>query len=360
MALAHRKLHAGRARTVPELYGELKEWLEKTEEAELGYSLTFLIEDSGSARSDLAGRFNLHADARREAIRTFVDLYRETPSADVIFEIARANSSARKRCVRLRSEKLAAKGFYNHCVEPQPVTLAPQPVRPSAVQVIRRSSTDRQGAASAPSTVEAEVAHSFLVEQCVRCVHVRDWQNWCAFRSSSKHQNWVYFVRFGETLFAWGTASGKGERLRATSLFHETLRGKYDRRVDYLMLKLLHGEPEVWVFEVEDARRVEGLLRARVGHRYCFGGIEATDRREVSKLIFCNLQKTVHWQEQSSETQRLFLRYLNEVYFAGVSHPEDESRTFHFGDSLEPGFIERTLGKPELIPAIEAVLRVRF
>lgn len=360
MTLVYRKLHSGRARTVPELYRELEEWLEKTAAPELGYSLTFLIEDANSGRGALAGRFNLHADARREAIRVFVELYRETPSTDEVFEIDQTNSSARRRCVRIRSEKLAAKSFYNHCVEPPLAAPAPQPARPSAVRVIRRPGGDRQGAASAPSTVEVEGAHRFLVEQCVRCIQVHEWEDWLAFRSSSKHQSWVYFVRFGEAIFAWGTASGKGERLRATSLFHEKLSGKYDRRVDYLMLKILHDEPDVWAFEMEDAKRVEELLRARVGHRYCFGGIPATDRREISKLIFRDLQKTAHWQGQSSETKRLFLRYLDEVYFANLSHPEDENRHFHFGDSLEPGFIERALGKSELIPAIEVVLRVRF
>jgi hypothetical protein len=126
------------------------------------------------------------------------------------------------------------------------------------------------------------------------------------------------------------------------------------------MLKILHGAPDVWVFEMENAAQPEALLRARVGNRYCFGGIPAADRREISKWIFNDLKKTEHWQRQSPETQRIFLRYLDEVYFADLSHPKDEGRTFHFGDSLEPGFIERTLGKPELIPAIETVLQVRF
>jgi len=118
MTLTHRKLHARRARTIPELYRELKEWLEKTADPELGYSLTFLIEDAGSTRGDLAGKFNLHSDARREAIQIFVDLYRKTPSVDAVFQIDQANSSVRKRCVRLMSEKPAATGFYNHCVDP--------------------------------------------------------------------------------------------------------------------------------------------------------------------------------------------------------------------------------------------------
>ncbi|RKG83039.1 hypothetical protein D7W82_25830 [Corallococcus sp. CA049B] len=126
------------------------------------------------------------------------------------------------------------------------------------------------------------------------------------------------------------------------------------------MLKIIHGVPDVWLFEVDNAKWAENLLRSKVGNRYCFGGIPALNRREVSKLIFHDLQKTAHWKGQSAETQRLFHRYLDEVYFAGVSHPKDESRTFHFGDSLEPGFIGQTLGKSELIPAIEAVLQVSF
>ncbi|NOK12779.1 hypothetical protein [Corallococcus exercitus] len=360
MALVYRKLHSGRARTIPELYRELKEWTEETSAPKLGYSLTFLIEDEGSARSAPAGRFNLHEDARREAIQIFIELYREPPSAGGIFKIDRTASNASKRCVRLNSEKLAAKSFYNHSEEPRPANTAPQPANTSAVQVIRRRPPYRHPAASAPAAMEVELARRLLTEQCVRCTQVRNWEDWHAFRTSSQHQNWVYFVRFGVAIFAWGTASGKGARLRATSLFHAKLSGKYDRRVDYLMLKILHGEPDVWVFEVEDAKRTEDLLRARVGNRYCFGGIPAADRREVSKIIFSELQKSAHWQGQSSETQRLFLRYLAEVYFAGLSHPGDAGRTFHFGDSLEPGFIERTLGKPELIPAIEAVLQVRF
>jgi len=105
---------------------------------------------------------------------------------------------------------------------------------------------------------------------------------------------------------------------------------------------------------------LEAELRARVRNRYCFAGIQAQDRRGISKAILKTFMETSHWIRQSPEVQFLFVKFLDEIYFAGLSHPDDPKRTFHFGDSLEPGFIDRTLGRPELIPAIEAALRVQF
>lgn len=70
-----------------------------------------------------------------------------------------------------------------------------------------------------------------------------EWQDWIRFVQESASPGWIYFVQFGTTIFAWGTASGKGERLRKSSIFDEKLTGKYDRRVDYLMLKIIEGKP---------------------------------------------------------------------------------------------------------------------
>ena len=126
------------------------------------------------------------------------------------------------------------------------------------------------------------------------------------------------------------------------------------------MLKIIEGRPRVWAFEVENPHALEDKLKSLVGNRYCFGGIAASNRDEISKVIFSAFKKTAHWKSLAQETRRLFQEFLRQVYFARCAHPENPKRTFHFGDSLEPRFIERTLGHPEFARAIEPVLRVRF
>ena len=340
------------------MYMELDEWLRSTPESVLGYSLTFVLK----AESGRPLKFNLHADSTRASIRIFVELYRRFQSQPEVFSYDQARSAEAKLCVRLNSSDPDANGFYNHGVGGDSTGPVHVPSRPApAGPPMLSSQVSRNNAVQAPASgLGSSAALQMLQAGAVRGTQVRHWTDWKRFKRESTFKNWVYLVRFGGGVFAWGTASKNGSRLRKTSLFHPKLTGKYDRRVDYLMLRIIYGPPEVWVFEVEDAVGLEGRLRAQVGNRYCFGGVEEADRNAISEAFFSRFQETEHWTALQPGVQLLFRRYLSEVYFAGLHHPDDPGRSFRFGDTLEPGFIDRTLGKPELLPAIEAALRVEF
>ena len=202
-------------------------------------------------------------------------------------------------------------------------------------------------------------ARQYLEFHSKRFAEIMEWKDWLRFVRESVSKGWIYFIQFGISVFAWGTASGK-ERLRKSSIFHEKLSGKYDRRVDYLMLRIIEGGPRVWAFEVENPHALEDKLKSLVGNCHCFGGIAASNRDEVSKVIFSSFKKTTHWKSLAQEAQLLFQDFLRQVYFARRVHPENPKRTFHYGDSREPRFIEETLAHPEFARAIEQVLRVLF
>ena len=314
-------------------------------------------------------RYVLHDDATREAIGVFLDLYRLSGKCEKIFAPDNANSSVAKPCVRLNSTQSKASGFYNHSNESRAPTRGtgqpkharrepgagpPQSSAPASTPA-ENGSRERAFEASGPKAALA-ILHNGAVRGC----QIDDWEDWLEFKRQSAFAEWVYFARFGPDVFAWGTASGNGSRLRKSMLFHYTLTGKYDRRVDYLMLKAIYGKPEVWVFEAWDSLALERRLVQSVGNRCCYGGVDARDREMISREIFERFKKTGRWQSQSAAVQVLFQEYLERIYFSRVVHPSEPSRTFSFGDSLEPGFIERTLGRPDLIPAIESVLNVKF
>lgn len=208
------------------------------------------------------------------------------------------------------------------------------------------------------------LAFDFLKVGSRRHCGINSQEDWARFRASSLNPEWVYLIRFDDRRFAWGTCSGSSDRLRRASIFNPKLTGKYDRRVDYLMLKQCGGIRSVQVFEAPggvggSAVDLETSLKRMAGQNHCFGGFKGRDRVQVSIEILTMFKSTPHYQSLSEEDQRGFDRYLCEVFFARAQHPSNPKRTFHWGDSLEPGFL-RTIGKAELEGPIERALGVRF
>ncbi len=88
-----------------------------------------------------------------------------------------------------------------------------------------------------------------------------------------------------------GTASGDGERLVKSGLLQAKVVGKYDRRVEYLMLRKMRGPPRVTVFEYEIPASVPEQARRRClyGHlrrgSACLRGFRAEDRDGIEREV---------------------------------------------------------------------------
>ena len=58
------------------------------------------------------------------------------------------------------------------------------------------------------------------------------------FKSRYEKSYSIYVIKWKkQDVFNWGTMSPNNNRIRLSSIFNNKLTGKYDRRVDYLMLK---------------------------------------------------------------------------------------------------------------------------
>ena len=90
----------------------------------------------------------------------------------------------------------------------------------------------------------------YLQENCVSHKLIQINEDWKSFKKSNGQ--YVYFIIWNENseIFSWGTTSGKSDRIRKSSILNDKLTGKYDRRVDYLMLKIIHGNPKIYIFEM--------------------------------------------------------------------------------------------------------------
>lgn len=209
---------------------------------------------------------------------------------------------------------------------------------------------------------ELHFAQRFLATHTSRAAHVTSWSDWTTFRATSESPQWVYIYAFTARKFAWGTTAGKSDRLRRACMFNEQLTGKYDRRVDYLMLKVLHGMPSVTVFECrpdDEATDIEGLLREQFRQHHCYRGFEGATRRDISEEIHAAFRRSAHYRALPATTRRDFETFMAKVFYAHRRHPKNPKRTFFWGDCLEPRFL-RTLGLGHLEAAVEAALRVRF
>lgn len=178
----------------------------------------------------------------------------------------------------------------------------------------------------------------------------------------NKGRKYLYFILWSSdsNIYSWGTMSGSSNRIRKSSILNSKLTGKYDRRVDYLMLKKIYDLENIYVFEtLEDPTIVEGMLKALHGEKFCYNGIKGRNRDEISRSIYEMFKSTGGYSKLANEDKTNFDYYFNSVYLAKMRHPDNPKRTFYYGDSLEPKFL-RTIGKEFLEPSIERVLDVKF
>ena len=181
----------------------------------------------------------------------------------------------------------------------------------------------------------------------------------------SKSKRFVYLIRWGQNRFCWGTMAGNCSRLRKTSIFNSKLTGKYDRRLDYLMLKEIHkNDFTVHLFEfTNDEKYYEQYLKDQFNQRHCYRGFTGIDRNEISKEIIKEFRNSNHFKTVDKDKVLLFEQYIKDIYFNESRCQltiNNKRRTWRWGDSLEPGFISKKLGLAELEEGIEAVLKVQF
>ena len=153
--------------------------------------------------------------------------------------------------------------------------------------------------------------------------------------------------------------SGTSNRIRKSSILNNKLTGKYDRRVDYLMLKKIYGLEKVYLFEYKEPLNKEKQLKDLHNQKHCYIGLEGKDRVEISKNIYHDFKQTNWYINLDTNDKTLFDEYFNDVFLGKLKHPENPKRTFFYGDSLEPKFL-RTVNKEYLEPVIEKVLDVKF
>jgi hypothetical protein len=200
----------------------------------------------------------------------------------------------------------------------------------------------------------------YLNQSCINSKLITTNEDWKSFKKRSSQ--YVYFIIWNhiDDIFSWGTTSGVSDRIRKSSLLNYKLTGKYDRRVDYLMLKIIYGNPKVIVFEMpQKATIYETYLKNCFSQIHCWNGLIGKDRNEISKGIIQEFKKTNHYKSLSTIDKEEFEDYLNYVFFAKRVHPKNSKRTFYWGDSLEPGFLT-VIGCSRYEQVIENVLKVKF
>ena len=183
---------------------------------------------------------------------------------------------------------------------------------------------------------------------------------WNLFRRNSRYKQWIYLLSWSTHVFSWGTAAGNSDRIRKSSVFNPKLTGKYDRRLDYLLLNKILGKPILFAFEMrEDPRLAEEQLKRHIGVRNCYQGLEGSNRDEISQNLVQRFNALDFYKSLSDLDKSHFSQFLDKVYFAKRRHPDNPRRTFFYGDCLEPGFLD-VIGLKYLEPAIERTLGVRF
>jgi hypothetical protein len=130
------------------------------------------------------------------------------------------------------------------------------------------------------------------------------------------------------------------------------------------MLRVILGPPEIVVFEFKGkATDPEQEWRRHISRngslRPCIVGLAAGTRDEMTLAVFGGLQRHPAWRAASKDTQQLYQEFIGDFYLAKLVHPT-RAATFHYGDCTEPGFLDRTKGRPDLVQAIETLLDVDF
>ena len=190
---------------------------------------------------------------------------------------------------------------------------------------------------------------------------LRDAEDWRTFKKRHRAGQFLYLYRFGRTIFAWGTSTGTNDRVRKACMFDSTLTGKYDRRVDFLMLRLIHRDFEAWAFSTRGrARTVEATLRRRFEQAHCYRGFpNACCRFNISRTIHAAFRRSGHYRRLSERDRRGFEQFMREVFFARPPLKNARHVTFKYGDTLEPKFL-RGLGLRQFERAVTAALGVQF
>lgn len=194
---------------------------------------------------------------------------------------------------------------------------------------------------------------------------VHTWEESRNFFRASLYKDWIYLIGFTPEVYAWGTASKLGDRLKKTGLLQSKLTGKYDRRVDYLMLKILYGNPVIHLFEFDNkAREVEQERRVQfygnTSKGACIRGFRSISRDLIAREIYEEFCTSDHYQNLPVEDQVLFQEFVEKFWLNKLKHPDNPTRTFYYGDCLEPNFISRTLNRPDIAGVVERVLGVEF
>jgi len=200
----------------------------------------------------------------------------------------------------------------------------------------------------------------YLSQHCLNSKLILNNEDWRSFKKSNSQ--YVYFIIWDESqeIFSWGTTSGKSDRLRKSSLLNSKLTGKYDRRVDYLMLKIIYGNPKIFIFEMPQTATIfETFLKNHFRQLHCWIGLNGKDRKDISKGIIQEFQNTNHFKNLLITDKIEFEDYLNNVYFAKRVHPKNPKRTFYWGDSLEPNFLP-VINCGHYEQTIEKVLNVKY
>lgn len=176
-----------------------------------------------------------------------------------------------------------------------------------------------------------------------------------------KGAKYLYLIVWDEDeeIFSWGTMSYSSNRIRKSSLLNSKLTGKYDRRVDYLMLRKIYPDFKVWIFKSERNLELEDELKKKFDQRHCYRGLQGGNRVEITQNIYSHFKSIDWYLNQSDENKKLFDEFFQTVYLAKRRHPNNPKRTFYYGDCLEPKFL-RTINTPQFEPAIERILDVRF
>jgi len=201
---------------------------------------------------------------------------------------------------------------------------------------------------------------NYFKQNCDDFKLVIEEKDWRDFKEATKQ--YVYFIIWNEKqdIFSWGTTSGKSDRIRKSSILNRKLTGKYDRRGDYLMLKIIYGSPKIYVFKMPlKATNYETYLKNHFNQNHCWIGLQGNNRDEISKGIIQEFKKTNHFIKLEEFLKVGFEDYLLNVFFAKRVHPNNPSRTFYWGDSLEPNFL-RVIDCKHYEQIIEKVLDVKF
>jgi len=174
---------------------------------------------------------------------------------------------------------------------------------------------------------------------------------------------YVYLIKWNQDeIFSWGTMSKKSNRIRKSSILNSKLTGKYDRRVDYLMLNKIYGLERVYLFKYssqEESRYHENYIKAQNNQRFCYSKILGDNRDKISNNIYKLFKETEWFSTIDEKLQVDFNEFFYDVYLNKSRHPLNPNRTFFYGDCLEPKFL-RTIEKGHLEVAVEEILDVYF